>query len=192
MIQAVIWFLAGLTLISDIFIVLFLLMTFVRSDKSHQANCCQKFRQYLARNSLSLVFIVSFTATLGSLFFSAIAKFTPCVLCWYQRIFMYPQPFLTVLALRRKEAVIIPYLLLLNLIGLPITLYHYLIQRLPAASIGSFCQIGGTVSCTKNFTLYFGYITIPLMAATAFLLNIILLKLKPTKSRPGRWDIGLA
>jgi hypothetical protein len=43
-------------------------------------------------------FLVSSVATAGSLFFSEIAGFVPCELCWYQRICMYPLSLIDTLA----------------------------------------------------------------------------------------------
>ena len=40
--------------------------------------------------ALALAFVVAAVATAGSLYFSEVAHFTPCRLCWYQRICMYP------------------------------------------------------------------------------------------------------
>ncbi|WP_082321816.1 disulfide bond formation protein B [Variovorax paradoxus] len=37
-----------------------------------------------------MAFLVAFASTLGSLFFSEVMKLEPCVLCWYQRIAMFP------------------------------------------------------------------------------------------------------
>lgn len=133
-----------------------------------------KIKKRVSQYSYQIMFFSSLVATLGSLFFSEIAKFTPCVLCWYQRIFMYPQPLLLYLAIIREERVVSPYLLLLNVLGAMVAGYHYLIQRIPSASLLN-CQINGNVSCTKNVIFYFGYVSIPMMALTVFVFNIILL-----------------
>lgn len=121
-----------------------------------------------------LVFLISLTSTLGSLFFSEVAKFPPCVLCWYQRIFMYPQPLIIYLSILRDEKVLGPYLLLINIVGGIIAAYHSFLMIAPKLNFIN-CELGGAVSCTKNFTLYYGYITIPVMSLTAFVMNIILL-----------------
>lgn len=133
-----------------------------------------KIKKRVSQYSYQIMFFSSLVATFGSLFFSEIAKFTPCVLCWYQRIFMYPQPLLLYLAIIREERVISPYLLLLNILGAMVAGYHYFIQRIPSASLLN-CQINGNVSCTKNAVFYFGYVSIPMMALTVFVFNIILL-----------------
>lgn len=118
------------------------------------------------------VFAVSLVATLGSLFYSQVAGFVPCELCWYQRIFMYPQAILSGLALMKKDENIAEYSLALASIGTLISLYHnYLVYG--GASSGV-CSLSAA-SCAVKVITSFGYITIPLMALTAFVLLILLL-----------------
>ncbi len=179
MISAVINGLATLTLIGDILIVLTLLS--VLSDFIFKTKYLTHIIKYLRSKVYYLVFIVSMIATLGSLFYSEVAKYTPCVLCWYQRVFMYPQPLIVYLATIRNEPVLTPYLLLMNGVGGIIALYHYIIQVSPKLSILP-CELGGKVSCTKAFSFHYGYITIPMMALTAFTLNFIFLLLSQDKS----------
>lgn len=172
MIETVTKSLAVLTVIGDLMIVGAIILFL-----AHKLFKLPYWEQVASRFTLHAYlfsFIVSTIATLGSLFFSEIAHYTPCLLCWYQRIFMYPQPLLAYLAVVRNERVITPYLLLLNAIGALIAAYHYLIQRLPSYSFLP-CEAGGQASCTKDYILHFGYITIPMMALTAFLLNILFL-----------------
>ncbi len=130
---------------------------------------------WIARHGLLLMLIVAAVSTAGSLFFSDIAGWTPCKLCWYQRIFMYPQVPLLALAWWKRDRGIARSILLLSLFGLVIATGHYKEQVLaalhPAAEALKPCDATG-VSCAKTPIFEFGYITIPLMAFTAFLLNI--------------------
>ncbi len=179
MIKLVIQGLALATLLSDLFILHLVILCILEKLKLFQG--LSQHQRRFSPHAYAFAFLVSLTATLGSLFFSEVAKFQPCILCWYQRIMMYPQSILFYLAVIRNEKVLTPYLIVLNTIGAVIATYHYLIQRLPTMNILP-CQAAGEVSCTKGYTLYFGYITIPLMALTAFLLNIIFLSFaKKTK-----------
>ncbi|GAJ40946.1 disulfide formation protein [Parageobacillus caldoxylosilyticus NBRC 107762] len=82
-------------------------------------------------NVLVSAWVISLIATLGSLYFSEILKFIPCDLCWFQRIFMYPQVVLLGIAVIRKEYGIARYSLALSVIGGTISLYHYLLQKVP-------------------------------------------------------------
>lgn len=175
MITAVSIALAGLTVFAQVLSVLFILYFILK--KRLPKNFVFSVNQFMGRNRLLFSFIVTFVAMSGSLFFSEIAKFPPCTLCWWQRILMYPQPLLLATALIRDDKSIVPYLKVLSFTGLGISLYHYAIQRLPVNPLIP-CEIGGAISCTKQFSLEFGYITIPLMAGSAFLLNILFLSFK--------------
>ncbi|NTU98928.1 disulfide bond formation protein B [Candidatus Falkowbacteria bacterium] len=123
--------------------------------------------------ALPLAFLVALVSMLGSLYLSEIAGFAPCDLCWYQRIFMYPQVFLLGLAWYRKEHVIINYSLLLAAIGFAISIYHnYIVYQ---ALTQTFCSLDAKVSCTEKYITVYGYISIPLMALTGFATILILL-----------------
>lgn len=129
------------------------------------------FVMFFRERSLLVAFIVSLLATLGSLTYSNIIGFAPCELCWFQRIFMYPQVILMGAALIRKDVSMRIYGLVLSVIGGAIALYHYLgqigVASLPCSATGY------SVSCAEKFVLEFGYITIPVMALSAFLLIAI-------------------
>lgn len=114
-------------------------------------------------------FIVSATATLGSLFLSEVAHFEPCKLCWFQRIFMYPLPILIGVALWKKTKDVWQYVLPLSVIGGVIAIYHYYYQLNPQALIPC-STVGFSVSCSERFFTHFGYITIPWMSFSAFAL----------------------
>jgi disulfide bond formation protein DsbB len=130
---------------------------------------------FIKKHGLTLAFSTVLISVLGSLFYSQIAGFAPCDLCWFQRIFMYPLVLLLGIALWRKDSRIADYGLILAIIGGLISLYHnyvYYYNR----GLNVFCQLGGAqVSCIKRYVFEFGYITIPMMALTAFALVIIFL-----------------
>lgn len=132
-----------------------------------------QIENFIARYGILFGFIVALTAMSGSLFYSEIAGYQPCVLCWYQRICMYPQVLLLGIALwKRKDKAIIDYSIALSSIGALIAAYHYLVQI--GIVEGVACGVAGySVSCAKIFVLVFGYIGLPIMALTAFLLIII-------------------
>ena len=139
--------------------------------------------RFLSKYAYHFALIVALTATLGSLFYSEIAGFAPCELCWYQRILMYPQTVILFLAILKKDNVK-DYLIALSTAGLVIASYHYYLQR-GGTSILPCSTVGYSQSCSENFFMQFGYITIPVMASTAFLLIIVLMllaKVKPVRS----------
>lgn len=121
----------------------------------------------VSRYILWIGFVISFGAILASLFYSNGIGFEPCLLCWMQRIFMYPQAVLFGIALWKKDRGVLRYALALTIIGTLIALYH------------NYIDLGGTefiscgtnaVSCTKRYVLEFGFITIPLMSLSMYLL----------------------
>ncbi|MBA2877437.1 disulfide oxidoreductase [Anoxybacillus ayderensis] len=118
-------------------------------------------------NHLLAAWIVAFIATLGSLYFSEVLKFIPCELCWYQRIFMYPQVFLLGMAFVRKELAIARYTLMLSVIGGTISSYHYLIQKV--TFFRNAAPSCGIVPCTGDYLNWLGFITIPFLALIAFI-----------------------
>lgn len=174
MVKAVLWILATLTLLADGIIVAALILYI--AERLKITNLFSKTRIFFRPHQYMLSFTLTLVAMLGSLFFSEVAKFAPCILCWFQRIAVYPQPFLLYTAIARDERVITPYLIVLNIAGIIISLYHNFILYFPRSEFFN-CEVGGQISCTKNFFLYFGYITIPMMCLTALVLNLLILTL---------------
>ena len=168
MITTVNYILGFLTMVAQISIVIFVLSwIFFRKDIGNFA------KKMPSVSGLKAAFVVSLVATLGSLFYSQIAGFVPCELCWFQRIFMYPQVILLGLAIIRKKEDICDYGLALAFFGILFSLYqNYLIY---AGASSSCSATGSHVSCTAQYVLAFGFVTIPLMALTAFILIIFLL-----------------
>ncbi|MBC5636640.1 disulfide oxidoreductase [Ornithinibacillus hominis] len=121
-------------------------------------------------NILLGIWGISVIATLGSLFFSEILGYEPCKLCWYQRILMYPLVIIYGTALFKKDLSIALPGLILSGIGMCVSTYHYLIQKLPTLEAGGAC---GIVPCNFEYVNYLGFITIPFMAGTAFILIFV-------------------
>jgi len=126
------------------------------------------FVSFFATRAMLVAFIVSGLAMAGSLTYSDVIGYAPCVLCWYQRIFMYPQVLLMGLALYYRDTSMRVYSLVLSGFGGVLALWHYLGQlgfgTLPCSAVGY------SVSCAERFVMQYGYITIPMMALSAFLL----------------------
>lgn len=130
----------------------------------------KKILRFFAKYALLFSFIITLVATLGSLYYSEIAGYEPCKLCWIQRILIYPQVILFGIALLKKDKGVILYSLVLSVLGALIAGYQYLLQIGVASPVG--CSAGSSVSCAQRFFMQFGYITIPIMTFTAFLLII--------------------
>ncbi len=123
----------------------------------------------LREYGIAFALVVATASTLLSRFYSNVMGYEPCTLCWWQRIFIYPQVVLLGLALWKREKVIIDYALALLGIGLIISLYQVYLQ-FGGAPVGA-CGVG-SVSCTKAYVMEFGYVTIPVMALTGYALMI--------------------
>jgi len=136
----------------------------------------------ISKRAFILAFLVALVATLGSLTYSEILRYDPCKLCWLQRIFMYPQVILLGMALWKKDYKIADYSLALSIIGGLIALYHYLLQLGIAPSIPC-SAVGYSTACSKQFVLEYGYITIPMMALSAFIIIALLLFLHKIYNR---------
>lgn len=112
-----------------------------------------------------LAFSTALTAMLGSLYYSEIAGFVPCTLCWYQRILMYPLTLITLVGLIKQDEYLPGYVLPFSIIGMGVSTFHYLTQLGVISHAGS-CAVG--VPCNLRYVNYFGFVTIPFMALTAF------------------------
>lgn len=132
-----------------------------------------KIQSFVKHYSLYLAWVVSLVAVGGSLYFSEIMRFEPCKLCWFQRIFMYPQVLLLGIACYHNDRRFIPYLIPLSIVGGLISLYHYSEQKIPALAKLLPCTVG--VPCNQDYIDWLGFITIPLLALVAFILIAVLL-----------------
>lgn len=121
-------------------------------------------------------FVVAAVATGGSLFFSEIANFVPCTLCWYQRICLYPLSIITLLAAIRGEHRIAVYLLPLPAVGACVSIYHILVEN-GVVSESTTCTLSAPGGCATKWINEFGFMTIPTLALTAAVLLIGLLVL---------------
>jgi disulfide bond formation protein DsbB len=117
--------------------------------------------------ALPVAFAVGLTATLGSLYYSEVAHFPPCELCWYQRIAMYPMPVLLAVAWWRGDRRVRRYVLPVVAIGALIAAYHYQLERFPEQASLS-CSV--ETPCTVVWVWLFHYISIPFMALSGFAL----------------------
>src|SRR5579864_5425272 len=103
-------------------------------------------KKYLNKNVLYIAWVQSLLAMLGSLYFSEIKKFPPCILCWYQRILMYPLVLIIAVGILRKDKNLPHYVLPLSAIGTIIAVYHNLLYMNIIPESLAPCVAG--VSCT--------------------------------------------
>lgn len=122
---------------------------------------------------LFLCWFIASTSTAGSLFFSHVMQFAPCVLCWYQRIFLFPLVIILAIGLFPFDKSVVKYALPLALAGWLTALYHTLLYSgLIPKSIQP-CAQG--VSCTEEYINLFGFVTIPMLSLLSFSTIIALL-----------------
>lgn len=128
-------------------------------------------KQFLKNWGLHIVFLQALVAFLGSMYFSNIAHYPPCVLCWYQRICMYPLVIISGVAILELNKKVARYVLPLAGIGWLISLYHNLLYYKILPEAAAPCMAG--ISCTTKYIQWLGFITIPLLAFIAFTIIII-------------------
>ena len=107
-------------------------------------------------------------ATLGSLYYSEIANFVPCRLCWYQRICMYPLAVILFVGLLLRDRGARWYAAPFVIVGAPLSLYHWLVERVDFFAKSSSCS--AEAPCTVPWFQELGYVTLAFMALSAFLL----------------------
>ncbi len=115
-----------------------------------------------------LALVVAVVTTLGSLYYSEIAGYLPCELCWYQRICMYPLAAILAVGVLRKDRAVLWYAAPFVVVGAPLALYHYLVERVPALAESSSCSV--FVPCSVPYFEELGYVTLAFMDMSAFLL----------------------
>ncbi|MCB0056088.1 MAG: disulfide bond formation protein B, partial [Caldilineaceae bacterium] len=127
-----------------------------------------RIANWLNRNSLYIALITAWVAMCGSLYFSEVRGYVPCVLCWYQRILMYPLTLVVAIGLLRRDWNLPYYVLPFSLIGLGVSTYHYLLEKTDLFAGSTACRQG--VSCTTQWINWFGFVTIPFLAMIAFMM----------------------
>lgn len=119
------------------------------------------------------VWVLVTVSTLGSLFFSYIMEFAPCVLCWYQRICLFPLVIILATGLFPLDKRVIDYSLPLAIAGWITAFYHNLLYSGIIPQDLQPCSKG--VSCTEKYIDLFGFLTIPMLSLISFSIIITLL-----------------
>jgi disulfide bond formation protein DsbB/cytochrome c5 len=127
---------------------------------------------WLNRNSLYIALLAAWIAMSGSLYFSEVKGYIPCVLCWYQRILMYPLTLILAVGLLRRDRHLPYYVLPLSVFGLGMSSYHYLLEKTDIFDATAPCRQG--VSCTTQWINWWGFATIPFLALVGFLIITIM------------------
>ena len=160
--------LAAGTIILQILSAAFLALYFLRSRFTD----LESIAAMLQRWGLWIGFVLTLGASAMTLYYSEILGIPPCPLCWWQRIFMYPQVVLFAIALWKRDMRIATYSIALSAFGIVFALYHHILQMYPSSGLP--CPAQG-VSCAQIFFLQYGYITYPMMALSLFAFLIVLM-----------------
>src|SRR3989344_1219263 len=129
-------FTVGLQLGLVVFLVLFL---FLRKESG-------EFFKFISEKATWIIFVITSSGIIGSLIYSDVIGYVPCGLCWWERIFMYPQAFIAAVALIKKRDDAHAYVLPIAIAGAIIAAYHSYIQDAGASFIK--CDASG-VSCIQ-------------------------------------------
>ncbi len=161
-----------LTVIADALVIL-LAVSFVLARLGHKIAFFEMLKKICGRRASLLSFLVALGSVAASLFYSNIAGFIPCTLCWWQRIFLYPQAVIFGAAIFLKQKTPRVYAMALAIPGFLIAVYHTYLQFGGSPLLP--CSADTATSCAQRYFLNFGYVTIPTMALTAFALIIVLM-----------------
>ncbi len=182
-------FVYGLLGLIGIVALFWLGLMFVASRLSESVDqSFRRLRRRLSPLAISGAWAAATLAMAGSLYFSEIANYTPCTLCWYQRIAMYPLVLILGIAAIRKDIGVRRYAIPLAVVGAVISGYHYLLEWFPQIDTGA-CTVG--IPCTQVWFREFGFVSLPLLALVAFGLVIAMLLIPPREpSLDGMADEG--
>jgi disulfide bond formation protein DsbB len=120
--------------------------------------------RFLGDQAIWLAWLVAVAATAGSLYYSEVAHFEPCSLCWYQRIAVYPLVVILLVGGITRDRFVARYALPLTVAGAILAVYNYLVQLFPGIEVA--CST--SVSCSIVDVEAFGFLTLPLMSLVGF------------------------
>ncbi len=135
------------------------------------------FKRYLKQYAWPIIMLTTTGSVVISLIYSEYFGFIPCSLCWLQRIAIYPQALLSVIAFKVKDTVFFPlYGIALSTFGLLVSLYQYIYQLLPKETTAGLipCLADGSADCAAKVINEFGFVTFPLLSAITFAFLIIM------------------
>jgi disulfide bond formation protein DsbB len=136
---------------------------------------------FVGPQALLVAWIVAIVTTSGSLYYSLHAGFIPCELCWYQRIAMYPLVVVLGVGWLRGDGKAWITALPFVVVGVPLALYHWLVERVPSFAESSSCS--AFAPCTAPYFEKLGFVTLAWMSLSSFLLIGTLLALFVTAQR---------
>lgn len=130
---------------------------------------------------LFLAWLIALVAVAGALFLGEVMGMTPCVLCWYQRIAMFPLAILLPLGLFPFDARVVRYTLPLAVLGWGIAAFQVLLVAGVIPEGLKPCTQG--VPCAEVQVEWLGFLNIPVLSLIAFTTLIALLVAAHLRSR---------
>lgn len=125
----------------------------------------QSLIEWFTPKTLWIAFLLTLLASFMTLVYSDYLGIEPCPLCWWQRVFLYPQVILFGMAAWKNDFYIAEYSIILSIFGAGVALYQHVLQIFPSSGLP--CPATGA-SCAQRFLFEFGYVTYPLLAFTLF------------------------
>ncbi|HEY0980435.1 MAG TPA: disulfide bond formation protein B [Candidatus Paceibacterota bacterium] len=132
--------------------------------------------------SNTLLRIVFVGAALGSMTYELAVGYTPCLLCWYQRMAIFPIAILLFTADIRTSLLLRKQVLILGVLGLIVALVHNYIDMVPNGL--DICGAGP--SCLLRYVNVFGFVTIPFMSAIVLISGIVFAVISKRYPHPSR------
>lgn len=148
-------------------LVIVLLLTILLLNRSKKLS---ELLLFFRKTGIILAFLLAFSATVASLVYSEYFLLIPCELCWYQRIFIYPQMLILFVAIIKKFENVFYYILPFSIGAILVSGYHYIIQLGYTSAV---CNLG-VLDCTVRYFTYFGFITMPFMSLIVSLTILLL------------------
>jgi disulfide bond formation protein DsbB len=181
-------FFVVLTIVADAVVVLAALLALVCAVSSTARRAWRAVAGFLGPQALLLAWVVAMVTTIGSLYYSEHFHFIPCELCWYQRILMYPLVVVLGVGWFRRDKLVWMTALPFVVIGAPVSLYHWLVERVPSLAEGTSCSV--EAPCSAPYFEKLGFVTLAWMCLSSFLLIATLLAFFMTSSRALRATEG--
>ncbi len=155
----------GTILLNIVTILLFVVLV------APQASLSRFISRYITQRVVWGGFVVALGTIIGSLVYSDIIGFEPCLLCWWTRVLIYPQVIVYAVGLYTKDTHMWLYSLVLGIASTLVSLYQMLLQY---GLVSEGVCVATSVSCSKIYFTLFGYVTIPSMALSAGVFFIII------------------
>ncbi len=141
-------------------------------------NAGRIYNQYVHRFVWILLGVVTLGGVVSTLLYSEYFGFVPCSLCWLQRIALYPQALMLLVAYKVRDYTWYPlYGIVISAFGLLVAIYHYIYQMLPkeVLTAGAMpCLADGSADCADKVMNVFGFVTFPLLSAITFAFLMVL------------------